>query len=49
MFAQRHTRRKQLRTAIGMCGAAQSEGMELKILDAQKEGMTQPLLAAVLT
>ena len=40
----------QLRTAIGeIAGLLKSEGLELEILDARKEGVTQPLLAAGLT
>lgn len=37
----------QLRTAIGeVAGLLKSEGLELEILDARKEGLTRPLMAA---
>jgi hypothetical protein len=37
----------QLRTAIGeVAGLLKSEGIELEILDARKEGLTRPLMAA---
>ena len=40
----------QLRTAIAsVAGLLKTEGIALEILDAQKEGLTQPLMAAVLT
>jgi hypothetical protein len=40
----------QLRSAIGNAAALlKTEGLELEIFDAQKEGLTQPLMAAVLT
>lgn len=40
----------QLRTAIGeVAGMLKSEGLELEILDARKEGLTQPLMAAGLS
>ena len=40
----------QLRTAIGeIAGMLKSEGLELEILDARKEGLMQPLMAAGLS
>ncbi len=40
----------QLRTAIGkITGMLKSEGLDLEILDARKEGVTQPLMAAGLS
>lgn len=40
----------QLRTAIGeVAGLLKSEGLELEILDAREEGVTQPLMAAGLS
>src|SRR3972149_1100017 len=40
----------QLRTAIGnVVGMLGSEGIEIEILDAQKEGLRQPLMAAGLS
>ena len=40
----------QLRTAIAnTAGLLKTEGIALEIFDAQKEGLTQPLMAAVLT
>ena len=40
----------QLRTAIGeIAGMLKSEGFELEILDARKEGLTRPLMAAGLS
>jgi hypothetical protein len=40
----------QLRTAIGeVAGLLKFEGLDLEILDARKEGVTQPLLAAGLS
>ena len=40
----------QLRTAIGdVVGMLRSEGIEIEVLDAQKEGLRQPLMAAGLS
>ena len=49
-FAAPYPTEGQLRTAIGSAvGLLKTEGIGLEMFDAQKEGMTQPLMAAVLT
>lgn len=46
-FAVAYPTEDQLRTAIGeVAGLLKSEGLELEILDARKEGLARPLMAA---
>ena len=46
-FAVPYPTEVQLRAAIGeVAGLLKSEGIELEILDARKEGLTRPLMAA---
>lgn len=50
VWASPYPTEHQLRTAIGeVVGILKAEGLELEILDARKEGLTQPLMAAGLS
>ena len=50
VWASPYPNEHQLRTAIGnVVGLLRSEGVELEMLDALKEGLTQPLMAAGLS